>query len=280
MLPPPGLSPSFRFAPPEVIFQIIDAAAAQPDGSLALSLALVAPWVRKRVELFIYRTVVLSSASKVRLFAQTVAARPASFFAKHVRRLWIASTDAADPGLTLKDNWNIQSILAVCTGVVDLTLDQSYLMDNPDPPSRPTSFTIVTSAFIFFLHFTSPIFERVTHLYLLNGQLHHAVVPSIVQLPALTHVAISWSDQANPDCLKSMATLLTSSTLRRLVVIPWTMSTFPFYTTHSFRLAEDLAKLDDPRMIVLPETIEPEEQFQGWNAHLMSSDLWWDRADQ
>ncbi|KAF8517419.1 hypothetical protein BU17DRAFT_49811 [Hysterangium stoloniferum] len=277
-------STHFHKLPYELILHIFDAASQDEDTSVALTLARVASWTHSIVDSRIYDTVVLPTPKAVIAFHQTVLARPPQFFARHVRRLWLASTDGNDEIIRCVDTQKLASILAVCTEVVDLTIDQSYTysMGGLDLPCRPNSLLMVTSALVF-LSLPSPILDSVTHLYLLNGQLHLNAVQEIAKLPYLTHLAVSYPLEAgSTHILKVAIQLLRCDKLQRLLILPWQMSPVQPLRRGLERVdvANDLAKLNDPRIIVISEVIGPEEQFEVWRDCGVDVDRLWRRYDK
>lgn len=273
------LSPRFRQLQPELILHIFEAVGTQGDINTALKLSHVSSWVQPVVESHIYHTVVLSTSEQITSFAYVAAKRPASFFKKHVRRLWIAPRSQSHLVLTPQDNRNIKrmvaSILATCRHVDDLCIDQSYLTETESLNCRPTFVFMITSSMIFCS--IPAMLNNVTHLYLLNGQIHPDAVQKISQLPNLTHMAISYAINANMAyILRTINALLLSRTLVRLVVLPWQMFTAAqseaSFSLEQSRLMAELNKFKDSRIVLIPKIIKREGQYRLWKDYGMSLD--------
>lgn len=271
------LSPQFRQLQPELILQIFEAVGSQGDMPTALKLSHVSSWVQPVVESQIYHTVVLSTPEQIASFAYVVTKRPASFFKKHVRRLCIAPQSHMVPALPNNRNFKrmIASILATCSHVNDLCLDQACLTETTESLScRPRFVFMVTSSMIF-CSVPTVVLGNVTHLYLLNGQIHPDVAQKISQLPNLTHMAISYAMNASMAyILRTINALLPSRTLVRLLVLPWQMFANSGQSEASIsleqsRLMAELNKLRDSRVVLVPKVIGKEEQHKLWKDHGM-----------
>ncbi|GJJ15733.1 hypothetical protein Clacol_010011 [Clathrus columnatus] len=293
------LSPRFRQLQPELILQIFEAVVAQGDINTALMLSHISSWVQPVVESQIYHTVVLFTTEQIASFAYVVKKRPASFFKKHVRRLWIAPQQIQSQSTSHHRNnisRTIANILAACNHVDDLSIDQSYLTTengnnsesfNNNNNCRPTFVFMVTSSMIF-CNLPTVMLSNVTHLYLLNGQIHPDTVQKISKLPRLTHMAVSYAMNANMAyILRTINALLQSRTLVRLLILPWQMfassassagqSSVEASATFSLeqsRLMAELNKLkkdNQHRIVLIPKIIGRQEQFKLWKNFEMSS---------
>ncbi|KAJ6629980.1 hypothetical protein B0H10DRAFT_2428046 [Mycena sp. CBHHK59/15] len=118
-----------------------------------------------------------------------IKSKPADFFHKAVRHLCLDSYVTEDVGLP---------ILEVCTGVVDLALNQQLASPTLLPVLAKMSLrrlsTSLHSLFDGEIDILHPLFTFLTHLDLLDCT-NHDVTETLAQIPsfaALTHLALDW----------------------------------------------------------------------------------------
>jgi hypothetical protein len=147
------------------------------------------------MEAIIYETVVLElPVETTDLFMQTFHARPPTFFAKTVKRLYITGI------LSFSD---ARALLAACTGATDITcwiyphtFTAHLLPHLPTPALRRLSIPLeaLWGMAPVSIQFTPALFPRLSHLEIVNPPGGHPALTidwaGLAALPALTHVAL------------------------------------------------------------------------------------------
>ncbi|KAJ6487196.1 hypothetical protein C8R47DRAFT_517813 [Mycena vitilis] len=190
--------------PPELeraIFELVAAYDLLPDswthqhiGDTALALPQVCRRVQSWIEPIIYERISFvwsaNGASPVPRFLATISARPASFFAAHVKHFYFDRSLAPSA---------VQRILGVCTGVVSLGCYHSYSALEPLLAPLPLQRLLVSE-----LTLPSPLRElppcvaSLTHLGLAHT-LPSDPAAAFAALPSLTHLAVGYDALPNPE---------------------------------------------------------------------------------
>ncbi|KAF8971264.1 hypothetical protein BDZ97DRAFT_1753566 [Flammula alnicola] len=168
--------------------------AARAFPGYALELATISRYVQQWTEALIYETVVLESPLATDLFLRTFDARPPSFFAKNVKRLYLTEVVSF---------YEAQRILARCTGVTEATcwVYPHSFKDNllPQLPTHDLQRLSIPLEALWGMspllpHFTASLFPNLSHLEIVNPPAVHPTLQidwdGLVALPRLTHLAL------------------------------------------------------------------------------------------
>ncbi|KAJ7173451.1 hypothetical protein C8R46DRAFT_115202 [Mycena filopes] len=254
--------PGDPFLPPEIEREIFEMAASQGN---AVNLMLVARRTQVWIEQFVYKTVTLSNRQLCDKFLRTLDNRSPDFFTAHVKSLCIPG-DIEQP--------DAERVLKACQGVDNLAI---WLPLHPNAPLfpfvsslRPIRLSINVPALCGSPcepDLKHPFFSRVTHLELVDwrdcaSHLH------IEYLSAhLTHLALDFDHYTEGETSRLRGILASCPSL---VVCLGLVSNDNAMIIASDTLA--LAKIDDPRLVILSES----DVVENWEASLGSSDesLW------
>ncbi|KAJ6585600.1 hypothetical protein B0H19DRAFT_425112 [Mycena capillaripes] len=212
--------------PPELEREIFELAAAtdwtdswthQHVGVTALALPQICRRAQQWIEPFIYERISLLWATNggdpVPRFLETIAARPASFFAAHVKYLYF---DNSVPLAT------IQRILSVCTGVVSVGCQQAYCALAPLLAPLPLQRLLVSKLVLPSAPADLPPWAAsLTHLGL-SQALPSDPTAAFASLPSLTHLAVDYAALPNPEAPgmgAALATLLRACVRLRCLVL-------------------------------------------------------------
>ncbi|KAJ7133417.1 hypothetical protein C8R44DRAFT_849522 [Mycena epipterygia] len=205
--------------PPELEREIFELAAAtdpppnywtrQHVGDTVIALAQVCRRAQSWIEPLIYERVslldVFDGTNPVPLFLDTLDKRPPSFFAMHVKHLYLGPSI---PFLV------VQRVLQVCTGVVSFGCHHPYISLAPLLAPLPLQRLLVSELALPAAPAVLPPWAAsLTHLGLAQAL---PAVPAAVlaRLPSLTHLAVDYAalpDPEMPGMGAALATLLTAS---------------------------------------------------------------------
>ncbi|KAJ7490709.1 hypothetical protein FB451DRAFT_1166048 [Mycena latifolia] len=186
--------------PPELereIFELVAATEAPPDhwmhqhvGNTVLVLPRVCRRAQIWIEPFIYERVSLLQTfhglDPIPSFLATIDARPASFFAAHVKHLYIAPTTPLAV---------VQRVLAVCTGVVSFGCHHPYTRLAPLLAPLPLRRLLVSELPPIPAEL-APWAASLTHLGLVQV---FPTATTLAHLPALTHLAVDYAALPDPE---------------------------------------------------------------------------------
>ncbi|KAJ7490707.1 hypothetical protein FB451DRAFT_1220841 [Mycena latifolia] len=238
--------------PPELereIFELVAATDAPPDywmhqhvGNTVLVLPQVCRRAQSWIEPFIYERVSLLQTfhglDPIPSFLATIDARPASFFAAHVKHLYIA------PTIPLAV---VQRVLVVCTGVVSFGCHHPYTRLAPLLAPLSLRRLLVSELTLPSIPAELPHWAAsLTHLGLSQ------VLPTaaaLVHLPALTHLAVDYAALPDPEApgmgAALTALLAAGSSIRCLVLVSAAKTDYKWALQ---RLRDDA--FSDPRLYV------------------------------
>ncbi|KAK0213333.1 hypothetical protein DFS33DRAFT_116651 [Desarmillaria ectypa] len=219
----------------------------------AYQLTTVSKRVQIWMEILIYQTVVLGFPKlQTNLFLQTVDSRPASFFASHVKNLY----------LTFVSYPQAQKVLSVCTGVTNLACwaasSSLELLPLPRQPLERLSVNVATLMQLCETRkpdFSHPAFRALTHLDITEPPTSSVDIDwsALYKLPKLTHISIgNLTESHHLFLLKEL--LANCESLLYLVVI----SDHGEFTK---RVSEEI---DDRRLKILPYFHHPKEYRTYW----------------
>ncbi|KAJ7881980.1 hypothetical protein B0H14DRAFT_2704129, partial [Mycena olivaceomarginata] len=215
-------------------------------------LMLVAHHAKRRAEPILYRTVTLGyhkSGLPLENVIQAIYSRrfPASFFAKHVRRIYLYT--AVNPSLSRAD---LEELIRVCSGPVDLFL---IIRGDTALVSLLAGLHItrltVTFDSIGALPFSHRLFKRLTHLTIVDKRMSAYYWSHVAQIPHLTHLAL-----AGDDLLEICPQLLL--TCRKLLVLL-------IFCERELPAPLDATLASDPRFSVIPRKYAP---IADWEAEI------------
>ncbi|KAJ7049938.1 hypothetical protein C8F01DRAFT_1001456 [Mycena amicta] len=185
----------------------------------APQLALVCKYVQTWVEAVIYETIVVGAPNRTqRLFLNTVAVRPPSFFGRTVRNLHIAT------GLSAH---HAHRLLTICTSLSSLTCwspllispNELYALLDRSLYLRRLSIDAsllwapISSADAHHPSFAHPLFAKLTHLEIVNPPWWFGWSP-LLALPRLTHLAFGDLTAEHADILEFFKQALESEVPR------------------------------------------------------------------
>ncbi|KAJ7456783.1 hypothetical protein B0H11DRAFT_225299 [Mycena galericulata] len=207
------------FLPPELEREIFELVVAQDSpydywlhqhvGDTVLVLPQVCRRVQSWIEPFIYERIAIlhnfNGRDPISKFLETIDARPASFFATHVKHLYL------DPTIPLSV---VQHILSVCTGAVSFGCHHPYASLAPLLVPLPLQRLLVSE-------FTLPSpptdlppwAASLTHLGLSQAR-PSAPADTLARLPTLTHLAVDYAALPNvesPGMGAALAALLAAA---------------------------------------------------------------------
>lgn len=217
-----------------------------------------------RIEAILYRTIVLDYPPMTTdLFIRTIESRPASFFATHVKNLYITNFVPYEQA---------QRLLAVCTDLTSLACWTSAGGPHTNLPlivkSDSASFhklrrlSISLNALAFpCLSSQESFLRQLTHLEVVNPPMASAEEwKTFLTLPSLTHLALgNLYAPAHGDILPALDFLLEESTALRVLVLLSTNQPF-------LRLLQEDCLLQDPRVITLESFHRGMDVFEFWNS--------------
>ncbi|KAG7442647.1 uncharacterized protein BT62DRAFT_996567 [Guyanagaster necrorhizus] len=249
--------------PTELEREIFELTATLYPGS-AYQLTTVSKRVQIWMEILIYQTVVLAfPKSRTNLFLRTVDSRPASFFAGHVKNLYLPFVSYPDA----------QKVLSVCTGATNLACwmatPSPELLSLPRQPIERLSVSIATLMQSCETHkpaFFHTAFRALTHLDITepSNPLVDTDWSALYTLPKLTHISIgNLAESHHLFLLKEL--LANCESLLCLVVI----SDDGEFTKH---INEEIY---DKRLKILPYFHYPKDYLTYWkDVQRGLSDFW------
>ncbi|KAJ7745216.1 hypothetical protein DFH07DRAFT_963435 [Mycena maculata] len=216
----------------------------QHVGDTVLSLTRICRHVQSWIEPFIYERIAIlqnyNGLDPVVPFLATINARPPSFFATHVKHLYIDRTIPL---------FAVQAILSVCTGLVSFGCHFSNASLAPLLVLLPLQRLLVSD--LSFPCAPTPLpswATTLTHLGL-SGALPDAPSNFVPSLPALTHLAVDYDtlpDTESPGAGSAFVALLAAAPCVRCLVLLTGAKTD--YKRVLGRLAKDGFR--DPRLYV------------------------------
>jgi hypothetical protein len=252
----------------------------------APTLALVSKQAQAWVERIIYNTVILDYPLKTPLlFLRTIESRPASFFASHVKNLYITS---------MVPYPHAQRALSVCTSVVSLTcwtdagpqkrgiFPPLISKKNLKPFHRLERLSVDLDSVIgtdfcsghpvsFSLHsiFQHHVFKHVTHLEVVNppGGRSTGEWDSLLDLPSLTHLALGTLYSSHVSLIPSLVTLLEESETLNVLVLITVDATFIDHLKAK--------EIRDPRLVVMRRFHEGLGVREYWRAVRKNERTFW-----
>jgi hypothetical protein len=223
----PADSPFANFPPEIVCFIVKHAASASPR--TALTLTLVSKTVRAWVEPTLYRTVTLWTSDTVDLFRVAFDAKPPSFFATHVRHLFINGEHGSDIILACSRVERVAVYPPALEGLPELDIQEedaaasaaglSAALQNISDTECPTPYEVMLMGTLEDVPWASPLFRNVKYLYLGLEPPPPATACDVSLLPSLTHCAFPYDGDEEDELILTISTLLESSTLKHLLVL-------------------------------------------------------------
>lgn len=222
------LDSPFANFPPEIVGFIVKlAAVACPQA--ALSLTLVSKTVRAWVEPTLYHTVTLWTPHTVELFRVAFNAKPTSFFATHVKHLFINGEDGSDIILACSRVERLAGYPPALVGLPELdTQEEDVAVSAADSLAAPqtspdtgcpTPFEVMLMGALDDVPWASPLFRNVKYLYLGLEPPPPTTACDVSLLPSLTHCAFPYDGDEEDELILTISTLLESSTLKHLLVL-------------------------------------------------------------
>lgn len=218
-------STPFANFPPEIVrFIVKHAAAICPQTTL--NLTLVSKTVRDWVEPTLYHTIILWTPHTVELFRIAFNAKPRSFFATHVRHLFINGEPGSDIILACSRVERLAGYPPALMGLPELDIQENSVAAFPALPSGPPADTgcptpseVMLMGSLDDVPWASPLFRNVNYLYLGLEPPPPATACDLSLLPSLTHCVFPYDGDEEDALLQTISTLLESSTLKCLLIL-------------------------------------------------------------
>ena len=222
-----SLGSPFSNFPPEIVCFIIEHAATMCPQT-ALTLTLVSKAVCAWVEPILYHTVTLWTPHTVDLFRVAFDAKPRTFFATHVKNLFINGEHGSDiiqacsrverlagypPALVGLPESDIQEVVAsspACSVAVPHSTANT---------GCPTPTEVILMGALDDVPWASPLFRNVKYLYLGLETPPPETACDVSLLPSLTHCAFPYDGDEDDALILTISTLLESSTLKHLLIL-------------------------------------------------------------
>ncbi|GJJ14575.1 hypothetical protein Clacol_008840 [Clathrus columnatus] len=218
---------SFNDLPQDLVRLIFEHAAVM-SSKAAISLTLVSRQVRGWVEPILYHTVVLWTSQSVNLFRVPFNSKPMSFFAHHVRNLFINGKYGMDIILACT---NLKRLAAYPLSLIPLPAPRG---DSPEHhPSlhsvsqfnawsrHPCPTEVMLLGYLEDVPWSSPLFNHVRFLYFGIERPTSETAAYIAHLRSLTHCAFPYDgDERSDESLTlTVSMLLESKSLAYLIVL-------------------------------------------------------------
>jgi hypothetical protein len=276
-------SPFSSFPSEIVCFIVRHAAAICPQTTLTLT--LVSKTVREWIEPVLYHTVTLWTPHTLDLFRIAFDAKPRSFFAAHVRNLFINGEDGSDIIMACSNVERLASYPPALVGLPDFDVQEdtpsstaasSSLPQSSADTGCPTPGEVMLVGALDDVPWASPLFRNVKYLYLGLEPPPPETACDVSLLPSLTHCAFPYDGDEDDALILTISTLLESSTLTHLVVLVNDEQGNPDRDRKG-TIWTKLACMTDSRLLVGTELCHDGDD---WEAMVEAGTTMWDSWDR